>query len=216
VRFSQPLLADWTPKDLAPHTENVEVYTNAQEVELFLNGNSLGTQKLHTDASPITYQILFAPGELKAVARNDGKEAATDILRTAGKPARLVLSTDAPNEPLTPDWNDVRYVVASLVDEHGTRLPDSSTVVHFAVTGPASVIAVDNGNMIDHDPFQATQRKLYDGKVSALIRGSAPSGRVTVTAIAEGVPPAAISLQTAPLAREDRAIAKPAATERGF
>jgi beta-galactosidase len=216
VRFSQPLLADWTPKDLAPHTENVEIYTNVQEVELFLNGKSLGTQKLHPDASPITYQVPFEPGELKAVARNNGKESATDILKTAGRPARLVLSTDAPNEPLTADWNDVRYVVATLLDEHGTRLPDSSTLVHFAVTGPASVIAVDNGNMLDHDPFQATQRRLYDGSVTALIHASEPSGKVTITATAKGVPPAAISLQTAPLAREDRAIATPAATERGF
>ena len=54
VRFSEPLLDDWTPKDLTPHTENVEVYTNAEEVELFLNGKSLGTEKQHPDASAIT------------------------------------------------------------------------------------------------------------------------------------------------------------------
>ena len=61
----------------------------------------------------------------------------------------------------------MRYVTATLVDDAGTRIPDSTTVVHFAATGPAAVIAVDNGNMIDHDPFQAMQRKLYDGHAVA-------------------------------------------------
>jgi beta-galactosidase len=216
VRFFQPLLADWTPKDFAPHAENVEVFTNAQEVELFLNGNSLGTQKLHSDASPITYQVPFTPGELKAVARNGGKDVSTDVLKTAGKPARVLLSTEPGIQPLTPDWNDVRYVTATLVDDAGTRIPDSTRRVHFSATGPASVIGVDNGNMMDHDPFTASDRRLYDGNVCALVRATGSAGRVTVTAAAEGLPPATINLQAAPLAREDRMIASPAENERGF
>ncbi len=84
VRFSQPLLADWTPKSAEPHSEKVEVYTNAEEVELFLNGKSLGTQKLHADASPISYDVPFAPGTLKAVARKAGKEVATDDVEDGG------------------------------------------------------------------------------------------------------------------------------------
>jgi beta-galactosidase len=97
-RFGQPLLLDWTPayfsqNDQSPHTENIEIYTNAEEVELFLNNKSLGTQQRHADASPITYQIPFAPGTLKAIARTNDKVIAEDELRTAGKPARLLLST---------------------------------------------------------------------------------------------------------------------------
>jgi beta-galactosidase len=216
VRFSEPLLADWTPKDLTPHTENVEVYTNAEEVELFLNGKSLGTEKQHPDASAITFQVPFEPGTLKAVARSGSTIVASDELKTAGKPARLVFTADTPATPLTPDWNDVRYVTATLVDAAGTRIPDSTTVVHFAAKGPASIIAVDNGNMMDHDPFQATQRKLYFGTALALLRATGSSGKVTVTASAEGVPTASLTLTAAPIAKEDPAIAKTAASERGF
>jgi beta-galactosidase len=216
VRFYQPLLADWTPKSLDPHTENVEVYTNAQEVELFLNGKSLGTEKLHTDASPITYQVPFAAGELKAVARNEGKVVVSSVLKTAGKPARIVLSADSPDQPLTPDWNDVRCVTATLVDASGTRIPDSATLVHFSASGPASVIAVDSGNMVDHEPLQAAQRKLYDGNVTALLRATGSAGKVTITAAADGVAPGIITLEAGPLVREDRNIAHPAAEERGF
>src|SRR6185312_1127787 len=217
VRFFQPQLADWSPKNQTPHTENVEVYTNAQQVELFLNGKSLGVQKLHPDASAITYEVPFEPGTLKAVASNDlGVVVATDELKTAGKPARLVLSADKPNVAITPDWNDVRYVTATLVDANGTRIPDSLTMVHFSTSGPGSVIAVDNGNMTDHDPFPSPQRTLYDGKVTAIVRASGSSGSIKVKATADGLPPASLTLATAPISREDPALARTSETERGF
>lgn len=199
VRFSQPLLNDWSPKDQGPHIENVEIYTNADEVELFLNGKSLGTEKLHTDASPISYKVPYSPGEIKAVARTKGKVVATDILKTAGKPARILFTADTPDVPMTPAWNDVRYVTATLADAAGTRIPDSTTVIRFAIAGPGSIIAVDNGNMLDHDPFQATERKLYDGNAVAILRAASSNGRITVTATADGLPPASISLKLAPI-----------------
>jgi len=216
VRFSEPLLADWTPKDLTPHSETLEVYTNAEEVELFLNGKSLGTQKQHPDASAIVFKVDFAPGTLKAVASTGGKVVATDELKTAGKPARIAFIADNPATPLTPDWNDVRYVTATLVDDAGTRIPDSTTVIHFSATGPASIVAVDNGNMMDHDPFQATQRKLYFGNTLALVRATGSAGKLTVTATADGVPPASLTLTAAPLDKEDPTIAMPASTARSF
>src|SRR6185312_1960783 len=175
TRFGHPLLLDWTPKDQSPHTEHVEVYTNADEVELFLNGRSLGTQRLHADASPIAYDVPYAPGSLKAIARTNGKIVAEDELRTAGAPAHLVLSTGLSAARLTnmpaheaaptlkPDWNDVAYLTATLTDANGTVIPDSETRVHFAITGPGKIIAVGNGNLFDHDPFHADNRKLYEG-----------------------------------------------------
>ena len=208
TRFAQPLVTDWSPQNLAPHTENVEIYTNAEEVELLLNGKSLGTQKLHPDAGAIVFRVPFEPGSLKAVAKSHGKVVATDELKTAGKPARIVFTADLPNTPLTPDWNDARYLTATLVDADGTRIPDSSTLVHFAVTGPAAILAADNGNMMDHEPFEAPQRTLYDGYVTAIVRATGTSGKVTVTASADGVAPGTVTLTTAPTDKEDPIIAK--------
>ncbi|MDP9037642.1 MAG: DUF4982 domain-containing protein [Acidobacteriota bacterium] len=207
VRFSQPLLADWTPKNREPHTEKVEIYTNGDEVELLLNGRSLGLQKLHPDASPIAYDVPFEPGTLKAVARTAGQEIASDTLKTAGAPARLKLQADKPDLPLTSDWNDVRYVTATLVDDAGTRIPDSTTEVQFAVSGAGSVIAIDNGDMTDHEPFQATARRLYDGAVCAILRASGAGGTLRVTATAPGLPAASLTLGEAPIRREDELIA---------
>jgi beta-galactosidase len=193
TRFGQPLLLDWTPKNESPHTENVEIYTNTEEVELFLNDKSLGIQQRHPDASPITYQVPFEPGTLKAIARTNGKVTAQDILRTAGKPDHLVLSTETPN--LSTDWNDVAYITATLVDANGTVIPDSETRIHFATPGPGKIIAVDNGNLLDHDPFHATERKLYEGHAIAILRATASSGAITLTATAEGISHTTITLK---------------------
>jgi beta-galactosidase len=214
TRFSQPLLLDWSPTNPEPHTEDLEIYTNADEVELFLNDKSLGTQKLHPDASPITYQVPYAPGTLRAVARTAGKVVATDTLRTAGKPTRLVLTTalnplaPSPTTSLNPDWNDIAYVAATLVDANGTTIPDSATTIQFTTKGPAQIIAVDNGNLLDHDPFHATSRKLYEGTAFAILRATAAHGLVTITATTPGLPPTTITLQTAP--------PKPTPTPRSF
>lgn len=196
-------------EDQSPHTENIEIYTNAEEVELLLNGKSLGTQKLHADASPITFVVPFEPGTLKAVARINGKVVAQDELRTAGKPARLILTTgltaaELTNPPaaeaaptLTSNWNNVTYVTVTLVDANNTVIPDSETRIHFAATGPGTIVAVDNGNLLDHDPFEATDRKLYEGHAIAILRATAQSGSITFTATAEGLPQATMTLHVA-------------------
>jgi len=75
---------------------------------------------------------------------------------------------------------------------------------------------VDNGNMMDHDPFQAIQRKLYDGHAIALLRATGTAGQIKVTASADGVPTASLTLTAAPIGKEDPAIAKTSATGRGF
>jgi beta-galactosidase len=162
------------------------------------------------------FKVAFEPGTLKAIARSGSTIVATEELKTAGKPARLVFTADKSSTPLTPDWNDARYATATLVDEAGTRIPDSSTVIHFSTSGPASVIAVDNGNFMDHDPFQAKQRKLYQGNALAILRATGSTGKVTVTATADGVPLATLTLDTAPVAKEDSNIAMPASSARSF
>ena len=196
TRFGQPLLLDWTPKDQSTHTENIEIYTNADEVELFLDDKSLGTQKLHLDASPITYQVPFEPGTIKAVARTNGKVVAQDELRTALKPDHLVLTTDT--RVLGSGWNDVAYATVTLVDANGTVIPDSATVIHFSTGGPGQIIAVDNGNLLDHDPFQSTDRKLYDGHALAILRATGVTGTITLNATTEDATPATIKISTAP------------------
>ncbi|MCX6896827.1 MAG: DUF4982 domain-containing protein, partial [Verrucomicrobia bacterium] len=94
--FTQVEFDDWTPRNPAPSGESIQAYSNCEEVELFLNGKSLGAQKINADASPRVWKVPFAPGSLKAVAKQNGKAVAFDELRTAGKPAAIKLETQKP------------------------------------------------------------------------------------------------------------------------
>ena len=111
------LFPDWTPENSNPHLENVEAYSNCKEVELFLNGKSLGTQEIHPDASPRVWNVTYAPGTLKAIARNDGKIVAKEELPTAGVPAKIILTTN--HKKISNDWDSVAFVRAEIVDKHG-------------------------------------------------------------------------------------------------
>jgi beta-galactosidase len=179
--LQQPLLLDWTPRNTAAHTESVEVYTNGEEVELLLNGQSMGRQKLHPDASPLTWNVPYAPGSLKAVAYNGGRPVAEDELRTAGKPVRLVL---APERTTISPGEDAVVIVATAVDEAGVPVPDESAEVQFTVTGPAEIVATDNGSTTDHESFLLPRHRLFDGRTIAILRATATSGTIQVHASA--------------------------------
>jgi beta-galactosidase len=188
------LFADWTPKNSAPHDESVEVYSNAKEVELFLNGKSLGAKALNADASPRAWTVPYAPGTLKAVARNEGKTVATDALTTAGPPAKILLATDT--EKLAPDWNAVARITATIVDKNGVTVPSAGDLVTFKLSGPGVIAAVDNGGNTSHEPFQAVERHALQGRCVAFVKATEPSGKITLTASVPGLASGAVVIKT--------------------
>jgi beta-galactosidase len=190
------LFADWTPKSPAPHEENVEVYSNAEQVELFLNGRSLGSKARPSDDAPRNWKVPFEAGTLRAVGSVGGKVVATHELKTAGKPARVTLSAD--KSRLAHAWDDVVYVEALVVDANGVVVPNASDLITFKATGPGRVVAVDNGDIASHEPFQATQRRAHQGRCFALLKADAARGRIGVTATAAGLAPGAAGVEAAP------------------
>ena len=190
----QVLFPDWTPDSAAPHEENVEIYSNAEEVELFLNDKSLGKKATRKDAGAINWQVPYQPGTLKAVATNNRKQVATDLLRTANKPVKINLIPDRKSLGVT--FDEVADIEIQLVDENGTVVPTAADLLQFTVTGPGKIIGVDSGNVTSTEPFQASERKAYQGRALAILRATAP-GKLTLTANAAGLPPATLEL-TAP------------------
>ena len=220
-RHTQVLFSDWTPKDLKPHVENVEVYSNYKEVEMFLNGKSLGKQLINANALPRAWQVAFAPGKLMAVAREPGKRSITNVLQTAGKPVRIVLKTETTN--LSPDWDDVAQVRATIVDAKGIAIPRANDLITFKLSGPGVIAAVDNGDNASEEPFQTTSRHAYQGGCVAFVRSKAMAGRtivtatgyetmfgpisgstgkITVTATADGLKAGTVTLWAAPIAAQ--------------
>jgi beta-galactosidase len=189
----QVLFDDWTPRNADPHKENVEIYSNCVEVELTLNGTSLGTKELREDAGPRNWDVDFSPGELVAIGRNGGEEAARETLKTAGEADRLELMLS--RERLAKTWDDVAIVEARIVDENGTVLPRADQKVSFGVPGNGQVIAVDNGSVVSHEPFQATERQAFHGRCIAIVRATADTGEINITASAEGLKPGSVTIQ---------------------
>lgn len=180
------LREDWTPADTRPHDEDVEVYSNADEVELVLNGRSVGVLPENADASPRIFRVPYERGTLAAVARDRGREVARHELRTAGRPARVELTVE--ETAVTTSFEDVVHATARVVDANGVPVPDADHAIAFAVEGPGRVIAVDDGDPESHEPYVATSRTAYRGRVLAILRATG-AGRITVTATAKGLAP---------------------------
>lgn len=193
--------ADWTPRDLAAHDETVAVYSNCEEVELLLNGNVLGSQPLPPDASPRTWTVGFEPGTLKALGKNKGQVVASCELRTAGKPAKILLATDRPQ--VAADWDDLACVRATVVDARGTRVPEASNNIAFSISGPGTIEAVDSGDNSSHESFRGGFRRAYQGECVALIKATRAPGQISLRATASGLAPASLKLRATPSRRAD-------------
>lgn len=139
--------------------------------------------------------VVYQPGELKAIAYKDGKKIGQAILQTAGKPARLRLTPD--RSKLQATGQDLSYILVEAVDKDGTLCPLADNTVTFKVDGPAEIAGVGNGNPMSFEPFQADYRKLFYGKAMLIVRTQAgKSGRIQVTAQSDGLKEAKASLQS--------------------
>ena len=196
--------SEWTDKPvlhLFPHwnwnkgdTVDVWAYTNANEVELFLNGQSLGVQKKTGDALHLMWRIPFSPGTLKAVGRKDGKEIATDEVKTAGKPAKIELSADRAN--IKADGKDLSFVTVKITDKDGTVVPHADNLVNFELSGNGSIVGVDNGLQTSHEPFKAKYRKAFNGLCLAVVQSTDKSGGIELKAVSDGLESATIEIAT--------------------
>jgi len=192
-RQQQVLFPDWTPNSIGSHNENVEIYSNCETVELFLNDKSLGSKSLPADASPRNWEVPFAAGVIKAVASNGGRIVATHELRTAGAPARILLSSD--RERITNSYDDVSHVTVRVVDRSGVPVPGADSLIQFTVSGPGVIAAVDNGDNASHELFQTNSRHAFQGECIAMIKAKAPAGRIILTATSPGLVSGSITIQ---------------------
>ncbi len=174
-------IANWTPVDVGTYDDaRVQVYSNCDEVELFLNGKSLGAKVKPADDSPRFWEITFEKGTLKAVAKNKGIEVASDELKTAGIPTRIFLTSD--KSKITKNWDDVSYVTANVVDADGITCPNSDKLISFSVSESGLLSAVDNGDSNSHEAYQASERHIFNGQCIAIIKAKTSSGKIIVTA----------------------------------
>jgi beta-galactosidase len=169
-------------------------FSQADEVELFLNGKSLGIRKKTDGEMHVMWRVPFSPGTLTAISRKNGKTVLRKEVRTTGAPVRLVLSVD--KSLLKADVTDLSFVTVKVVDKDGRMVPDADHLVSFSISGAGVIAATDNGFQADLTPFSSRQRKLWKGMGLAIIRSSEKEGNITLRVTAEGLESATLTLKT--------------------
>jgi len=187
-------VSDWSPTDIDTYDEaKIQVFSNCDEVELFLNGTSVGLLPRPADnASPRTASITFHKGTLKAVAKNNGKVVAQQELTTTGNPAKIVLTTE--RTTIANSWDDVVYVTASVTDENGLPCINAINKIKFSIEGAGVIAAVDNADLASSESYLSKERWAFKGKCIAIIKANANEGAITVTAASEELKAASVTI----------------------
>jgi beta-galactosidase len=160
-------------------------YNNADEVELFLNGKSLGIRKKEGDALHVMWRVAYTPGTLMAVSRRNGQTVLTSEIKTAGKPAKIELSADRKN--MKADGSDLSFVTVTVLDKDGNMVPDADNLINFSLQGEGFIAGVDNGYQASMEPFKANYRKAFNGMCLAILQSNGKAGKITFKAEAEGL-----------------------------
>ncbi len=195
--------SEWTRKDVLhvfPHWNwkegqivDIWAYSNAEEVELFLNDKSLGIQKKQGDELHLMWKVPFTPGTLKAISRTGGREILVKEVKTAGAPAKLIVTAD--RSMIKADGNDLSFLTVDVVDENGVIVPNADNLVRFQLEGSGTIAGVDNGDPVSHESFKAPQRKAFHGKCLVVVQSGETAGTIKLTASSEGMPVTSVEIK---------------------
>lgn len=198
--------SEWTDETmlhLLPHWnwnegDKIDVwayYNNADEVELFLNGKSLGRSAKTSDCLHAFWpEVVFEPGIIEAVSYKDGKEVARAERVTAGEATKLRLSAD--RKTISADGYDLSFITVEAVDSEGRPVPTADHMLNFSVSGKGELFGVDNGNAADTLCLKGTQKALFSGKALAVVRSiKDEKGVITLTVNSE-IDNASIDIRT--------------------
>lgn len=175
--------------DFIPGQEiDVLIYSNARDVELFLNGKSVGTHVMELETSQdmrAHFKVPFEPGVLRVVGHfADGSEC-SEVLHTPSDPAAVVLTSD--KETLLADGRDIAFVEISTVDVNGIPVGNARNLIRVEVSGAGRLVGLDNGDSTDYDSYKGDNRRLFSGKLLAMIESTLEPGEITVRAYSEGL-----------------------------
>ena len=157
----------------------VHCYTNCDEVELFLNGKSVGKQKA-VPYTKLIWPLIYKPGKLEARGYKAGKLVTQDIVETTGAPAQVALNADVAT--LKADGCDVAVIKVAIKDAKGRVVPTANNLVTFSIEGPGKIIGTGNGNPSSHEPDKASQRKAFNGYCLVLVQTDKKAGEIRLKA----------------------------------
>lgn len=182
-------------------------YTNAEEVELLVNGKSLGVKRNEIsnpkNRDKIKWDgIQYEPGYIEAVARTAGKVVARHRIETTGKAVALKVVPD--EETWLADGTDLQHVSVYAVDSKGRTVPDADNLITFAVTGEARIVGVINGDITSDEMTVGNTRRLFNGTASVILRAGRQPGRITLDTSAEGLKSVKTKMMTSRIMETDK------------
>lgn len=182
------ILPHWNWQERIGEITPVHIYTSGDAVELFLNGKSLGRrEKVHSYDRLTWDDVRYEPGSLRAIAYKNGQKWAEELVETTGKPAALQVTAE--KTELKNDGTDLSFIRVAVVDSQGRVVPRSKNHLKFSVTGPAEIIATDNGDATSLLPFQLSGRDAYNGLALVILRSQyMKQGKVVLTVESKGLP----------------------------
>lgn len=188
--------SEWTNKDvlhLFPHWnwkdgEEVDMwcyYNNADEVELFVNGESQGVQYKDSLVFHTMWRVKYHPGEVTVISRKDGKDIGKKTIMTAGRPAQIRMTAD--RNRIKADGEDLSFVTVEVLDRDGNLCPKAENNISFEIEGMGFIAGVDNGSPISLERFKDNHRKAFYGKCLVVVQSNGQAGNVRVRAVSEGL-----------------------------
>ena len=186
-------IASWTWADPGPEPMEVEVYSDAPEVELFIDDRSLGRQSAGPEHRfRAVFAVGYTAGRLEAVAIREGAAAERTVLLTAGPDRRLAVTSE--RKQVAVDGRDLAFVAIEVVDADGIRATDTDVEVELQLDGPAVLQGFGSAAPSTEESFTDARHRLHDGRALAVIRPTA-AGRITVTASAQGLETSSVEVE---------------------
>lgn len=185
----------WTWKGYEGKTLDVAVYSSCEQVELFLNGKSLGRKPTNrSNQYTAFWQVPYQHGTLRATGYKGKKQVTVSELKTAGDPVQIKLTADRP--VIKADGQDLSYITVELNDPDGLRNPDAENLVSFSTEGPGSIIAVGNANPVSLESFQLPHRKAWHGRCLVIVKSDLKAGPIIITATTPGLKSSTIEINS--------------------
>ena len=195
------ILPHWNWEGREGQTTPVFVYTNYDSAELFVNGKSMGIQKKSNATPQNRYRLMwmdvkYEPGTLKVVAFDEnGKPVATEEIKTAGEPYKIVMEPD--RKTISADGDDISFVTVSVVDKNGVPCPTATNQLNFNVTGEGTYRAACNGDATSLEIFHKNTMKLFSGKLVVLVKATDKPGDIKLEVSGSGLQTGTLNLKSA-------------------
>ncbi len=189
----EPVLDNWTFPGQEGKLTRVDVYAIDDEVELFVNGASVGRKAAGTTCqNKVSFEVAYQPGIIEAVGYKDGKESGRTRLTTTSAPAMLRLTPD--RSVIRAGGSDIAYVTIEVQDTEGRVVKHGEPLIALEMSGAGELLAIGTGNPVSEEMYVGNQRKAFQGRLLAIVRSSQQPGEIILTARMESLPAARVQL----------------------